>query len=84
MFWTYLLMHVIPPAGPVYAANTSGCRVASGIAGRLEKEIVKRKAWKTRQIKKVVAFNADFIRNNLYGTSYTHLCYFRAQSVPFL
>jgi hypothetical protein len=46
----YRLMHVIPPAGPVYAANTSGCRVASGIAGRLEKGIIKRNAWKTRQI----------------------------------
>jgi hypothetical protein len=39
-------MHVIPPAGPVYAANTSGCRVANGIAGRLEKEKVKKKVWK--------------------------------------
>jgi hypothetical protein len=46
----YRLMHVIPPAGPVYAAKTSGCRVASGIAGRLEKEIVTRKAWKVWQM----------------------------------
>jgi hypothetical protein len=43
-------MHVIPPAGPVYAANTSGCRVASGIAGRLKKEKVTKKAWNVWQM----------------------------------